>query len=356
MRKNSRHCEEPRATKQSTFKKTGLLRYARNDEEHIIIERVSKKYAVSITPHVMSTMKGPASTDPVAKQYVPQMKELVIAPEESLDPIGDDAHTPVKGLVHRYTDRVLFKIVNVCAVYCRYCFRREMVGPGAGVLTPAEQNAALDYIRADRNIWEVILSGGDPLVMAPPKLKKLMDEIAAIEHVQVIRIHTRIPAADPARVTHEMAAAFKQDKAVYVAVHINHAQEITPEVERAFKTLRSADCVLLSQSVLLKGVNDDAGTLEELFRSLTALRVKPYYLHHADRAPGTSHFRTTIQNGQSLMKQLRARLSGIARPAYMLDIPGGHGKISIDPTSLTTFDDEHYLLEDPQGNTHTYTS
>jgi lysine 2,3-aminomutase len=318
------------------------------------IDIVGRKYAVKTTPHVLSTIK-PAH-DPVGKQYLPQLKELAITPEESLDPIGDDIHTPVKGLVHRYADRALFKIVNVCAVYCRYCFRREMIGPGAGALTPHEIEAALDYIRNNKNIWEVILSGGDPLVLSPAKLKKLMDDLAAIPHVQVIRIHTRIPAADPARVTNEMATALKQDKAVYVAIHINHAQEITPEVERAFKTLREADCILLSQSVLLKDVNDNADALEDLFRKLTALRVKPYYLHHADLAPGTSHFRTTIAHGQGLMKQLKQRLSGIARPAYMLDIPGGHGKISIDPSALSTLDNETYLLEDPNGAVHTYTS
>ncbi len=318
------------------------------------VERVSQRYAVAITPHVMGTINGPARTDAVARQYVPQMQELQILPEETPDPIGDEAHTPVRGIVHRYPDRLLLKLANVCAVYCRYCFRREKVGPGAQVLNPAERQEALDYIRNNENIWEVILSGGDPLVLAPRQLKETLDELCAIPHVQVIRLHTRIPAADPARITDDLCAVLNREKAVYVAIHINHAQEITPEVEGAFKRLHKAGCVLLSQSVLLKGVNDNADALEELFRKLTALRVKPYYLHHPDLAPGTGHFRVSLQKGRSIMQQLLCRLSGIARPHYMIDIPGGHGKIPVNADYVTELEDGGAMLEDCRGRKHVY--
>lgn len=319
------------------------------------IEQVGKRYAIGVTAHVMDTIKGDINSDPIALQYIPQIEELKILPQESTDPIGDDIHTPVKGLVHRYADRVLLKAANICAVYCRYCFRREMVGPQAGALKPEERKTAIDYIRANKDIWEVILTGGDPLVLSPRQLTELLDEIEAIEHVQVIRIHSRVPIAEPARITKELSAVLNRKKAVYVAVHINHAQEITPEVEAAITALRGADCVLLSQSVLLKGVNDNAEALEELFRRLTALRVKPYYLHHGDLAPGTSHFRIPLNRGREIMNTLLQRLSGIARPHYMLDIPGGHGKVPVNSCHVRLQTDGTYELTDPQGKIHIYT-
>lgn len=318
------------------------------------IERVSKRYAVAITPHVMSTIKGPVATDPVAMQYVPQMEELKILPNEMPDPIGDYAHTPVKGLVHRYPDRVLFKLANVCAVYCRFCFRREMVGPGSASLSAEDKQNAYDYIRSNKNIWEVILTGGDPLVLSARQLTETLDTLCAIPHVKIIRIHTRIPAADPARITDELCTALTRDKAIYVAIHINHPQEITPEVEAACTKLHKAGCVLLSQSVLLKGVNDNPDTLEELFRNLAAIRVKPYYLHHPDLAPGTSHFRLSLREGKSIMQKLLGRLSGICQPHYMLDIPGGFGKIPVTNNYLHEKSGGEYSIEDFQGNKHEY--
>ncbi len=316
------------------------------------IEAVSRRYAVGITDHVMGAIQHPR--DAVAKQYVPDIRELKISPEERVDPIGDEKHSPVKGIVHRYADRVLLKLTHVCAVYCRYCFRREMVGPGSDVLKPQERKAAIDYIRGDRSIWEVILTGGDPLALSARQLKETLDELCAIDHVKVIRIHSRVPVADPRRVTADLCAALKRDKAVYVAVHINHPQEITPEVIAAFKMLQESGCVLLSQSVLLKGVNDDAVILENLFRELAALRVKPYYLHHPDLAPGTKHFRLSIRRGQAIMKQLLGRLSGICQPHYMLDIPDGFGKVPIGPGYAQQIEEGTYRIEDYQGGQRAY--
>ncbi len=317
------------------------------------IVHVSKRYAVAITPHVMDTME--TAFDPVGRQYVPQMQELRILPPEMPDPIGDETHAPLKGIVHRYPDRLLLKLANVCAVYCRFCFRREKVGPGSNVLNPAEREAALGYIRANPAIWEVILSGGDPLVLAPRQIAETLDALCAIPHVQVIRFHTRIPVADPSRITDKLCAALTRDKAVYIAIHVNHAQEITAETEAAFRALYKAGCVLLSQSVLLKGVNDDAATLETLFRKLTALRVKPYYLHHPDLAPGTGHFRLSITRGRAIMRELTQKLSGIARPTYMLDIPGGHGKVPVSADYMEQLENKTWRVTDPSGKEHAYT-
>lgn len=311
------------------------------------LEDVARKYAIGITPHVASLIKS--ANDPVGLQYIPQTKEMAATPEESRDPIGDDEHSPVKGIVHRYPDRVLLKIAQACAVYCRYCFRREMIGPKTETLSQDDIQNALAYVRAHKDVWEVILTGGDPLILSARQIGAVLDNLEAIDHVKVMRIHSRVPVADPARVTPELCAALKREKAVYVVVHINHENEITPDVERALKMLREADCILLSQSVLLKGVNDDPETLEALFRRLVSLRVKPYYLHHPDMAKGTSHFRLSIRKGQDIMRALLGRLSGLAQPTYMLDIPGGRGKIPLTPSYF-----DGARAEDYQGGIHFY--
>lgn len=313
-----------------------------------------KKYTYRITKTVRETIIGDINSDPVARQYLPQNQELKILPEENIDPIGDEAHTPVKGIVHRYPDRVLFKPANVCAVYCRYCFRREHVGPGSDILNADERKAALDYIRGHKDIWEVILTGGDPLVLSPRQLGEIITQLTAISHLQVIRIHTRVPIADPARMNKDMLAALKTEKAVYMALHINHAQEINEDVRAALNNLHTAGINLLSQSVLLKGVNDNAETLANLYRALVSLNVKPYYLHHPDLAPGTSHFRLSIAEGQNIVRQLRGHLSGLCQPTYMLDIPGGHGKVPLTPCQLEPLQDGGYQITDHNGGMHTY--
>ncbi|MCK6418300.1 MAG: lysine-2,3-aminomutase-like protein [Alphaproteobacteria bacterium] len=318
-------------------------------------EIVAQHYAVAMP----STGRGAAAmheNDPVARQYQPDLRELLRTPQELDDPIGDDRHSPVKGIVHRYPDRVLFKPVHVCAAYCRFCFRREMVGPGQKGLNDAEIDEAIAYIAQNQEIWEVILTGGDPLVLSRRRLQQLLDRLCAIEHVQIIRIHTRVPVADPARITPELCAVLQREKAVYVSLHINHAQEITPAVKTAISMLRRADCVLISQSVLLRGVNDNPKALEDLFRALVALRVKPYYLHHPDRAPGTSHFRMNIDEGQNIFGALQGKVSGLCLPHYMLDIPGGFGKIPIAPVRVQQNADGDYHVLDHHGEKHFYAS
>ena len=293
--------------------------------------------------------------DAVGKQYVPDGRENIVTPEEDSDPIGDGAHSPVKGLVHRYPDRVLLKITDTCSVYCRFCFRKDMVGKGEGVLKEDEVSAALSYIRSHKGIREIILSGGDPLTLSNRRLRDLFAELESIPHLDIIRVHTRAPLVQPDRIDGELASLFLSlKKALYVVLHVNHAQEINGSVRDAFFRLSRSGAVLLSQSVLLKGINDKAEILEDLFRTLLANRVKPYYLHHPDLAPGTGHFRLSIKEGQDIVKALRGNVTGLAYPTYVLDLPGGYGKMPLTPTYLESLSDGTVLIEDYKGHKHPY--
>lgn len=301
------------------------------------LERVAARYAVAVTSDIAALIDANDPDDPIARQFIPRVEELVAGPGENADPISDHAYSPVAGIVHRYPDRVLFKLVHVCAVYCRFCFRREMVGPGkATALTQAAYRDALDYIRARKEIWEVILTGGDPLMLSARRLSEVMADLAAIDHVRIIRIHTRVPVADPARISGDMVAALRVEGATtWVALHANHARELTDKARVACARLIDAGIPMVSQSVLLRGVNDDAGVLEALMRAFVECRIKPYYLHHGDLAPGTAHLRATLAQGQELMRGLRGRVSGLCQPDYVLDIPGGHGKSPVGPNYLS---------------------
>lgn len=297
-----------------------------------LLRAVAERYTVQTTPFLEGLMEGAGQDDPIARQFRPSAEELVTAPEDLADPIGDDARSPLPGLVHRYPDRVLLMPVKVCAAYCRFCFRRAVVGRGAQPLSAAETAAALDYVRARPAIWEVILTGGDPLLLSPRRLRGLVEAIADIPHVETLRVHTRLPVHDPERVSADLAEALAGTRlAPWVAVHLNHAREFTPEVVAALTRLRRAGVALVSQSVLLRGVNDDVDALDALFRACVRHGVKPYYLHHPDRAEGTSHFRLSIEEGRALVAAVNARLSGIARPTYVLDRPGGLGKVPLGP-------------------------
>jgi lysine 2,3-aminomutase len=324
-------------------------------EQRAALEKVAAQYAIAITPAMESLIDRADSNDPIARQFVPSAAELTTTPEERADPIGDDAHSPLPGIVHRYPDRVLLKLTHVCAVYCRFCFRREMVGPGAEPLTTEQLDAALDYIASRPEIWEVILTGGDPLVLSPRRIKDVMERLAAIDHVKVVRVHTRVPVAEPSRITPALVKALKiKRKATYVVLHANHARELTDAAREACDRFIDLGIPMLSQSVLLKGVNDDPQTLGALMRALVECRIKPYYLHHGDLAPGTSHLRTSIEQGQALMRALRGRYSGLCQPEYVLDIPGGHGKSPIGPNYLTQDATGGWRVEDFNGASHCY--
>ncbi|MFK4383124.1 lysine-2,3-aminomutase-like protein [Bradyrhizobium sp. USDA 223] len=331
------------------------------------LERVAARYAVAITPDLVGLIDATDPDDPIARQFVPVSAELEAQPGENADPIGDHPHSPVAGIVHRYPDRVLFKLVHVCAVYCRFCFRREMVGPGKeNALSESAYRAAIDYIRSHGEIWEVILTGGDPLMLSPRRMSEIMADLAAIDHVKIIRLHTRVPVAEPARVSAEMVAALKvAGAATWVAVHANHARELTGAARDACARLVDAGIPLVSQSVLLRGVNDDIAALSDLMRAFVECRIKPYYLHHGDLAPGTAHLRTTLAAGQALMRQLRGRVSGLCQPDYVIDIPGGAGKSPVGPNYVSAVkntanetseaeSETRYRIVDYCGDVHLY--
>ncbi|WP_421593140.1 lysine-2,3-aminomutase-like protein [Shinella sp. M27] len=330
----------------------GLVR----EEKRMQTAAVAERYAVAVTLPLVALIDADDPLDPIARQFVPDAAELVTLPEERADPIGDLAHSPVEGIVHRYPDRVLLKAVHVCPVYCRFCFRREMVGPeGLGTLTPAALDAAIAYIAGRPEIWEVILTGGDPLVLSPRRLRDMMERLAAIKHVKIVRFHTRVAVVDPVRIDAALIDALKASgKTTYVALHANHPREFTADARAAIARIVDAGMVMISQTVLLKGVNDDADVLAALMRSFVENRVKPYYLHHPDLAPGTSHFRLTLAEGRALTERLRGRVSGLCQPAYILDIPGGHGKVRADSMAVEEADDGCFRLRDFRGETHLY--
>ncbi|GHE04006.1 lysine 2,3-aminomutase [Defluviimonas sp. 20V17] len=322
--------------------------------DRAVLEKVAQEFRVAITPDLSRLADPAAPADPIRAQFVPSPDELETHDWETGDPIGDEVHEVVKGVTHRYPDRVLLKPTHTCRVYCRFCFRREKVGDAGEQLTEDELDQALAYIRSHPEVWEVILSGGDPLVLSDRRLARVMAALDAIEHVKVIRLHTRVPVADPARVTGGLLAALGVKTAVYVVVHCNHAKELSTPVRGAIARLVDAGIPVLSQSVLLKGVNDSPEALRDLTRALVETRVKPYYLHHPDLARGTGHFRVSIRRGLALMRALRGVVSGLCQPTYVLDIPGGFGKVPLTPQALRETGAGRYEVRDFRGTTHAY--
>jgi lysine 2,3-aminomutase len=334
----------------------GLVRAGLAPPGHLDdIRRVAGEFAVAITGEMAELINPADERDPIAMQFVPSAAELVTAPEERADPIGDDRWSPIPGVVHRYPDRVLLKPLLLCPVYCRFCFRREVVGKQQSMLDQQALERAFGYVRERPEIWEVIVTGGDPLLLAPRRIAEIVRALDDIPHLGVIRFHTRIPVVDPDRISPALVKALAAEKAVYIVIHANHPHELTSQAGDALLRLSRAGLPLLSQTVLLRGINDDAPVLEALFRRLVAMRVKPYYLHQADLARGTSHFRTGIAAGQRLMRALRGRVSGLCQPTYVVDIPGGYGKVPIGPCAASRKDSSgEWMIRDPAGAEHPY--
>ena len=308
------------------------------------VAAVEHRYAVAIPPAMRALIERP--DDPIGRQFIPDPAELVTAPHERADPIADDALSPIKGVVHRYPDRALLKPLLICPVYCRFCFRREHVGPDGGVLTEAELRAAYDWFAAHPAIREVILTGGDPLMLSPRRLAAIVGALSAIPHIEILRVHTRVPVADPVRVTDALAAALDTPRIDVAGAARQPRARVHARGSRARSgASRQRAIPVLGQSVLLRGVNDSAAALEALFRAMLAARVKPYYLHQLDPAPGTARFHVPIEEGRRLLAQLRGRVTGLAWPTYVLDIPGGHGKVPIGPDYLEPDD----RVRDPAG-------
>ncbi len=317
-----------------------------SSEAREAVAEVGLRYAVAVPAALQALIESP--DDPIGRQFIPHPDELVLAPGERSDPIGDEAFSPLRGVVHRYPDRALLKPLLVCPVYCRFCFRREHVGPDGGVLSEAELSEAYAWIAERPEIREVILTGGDPLMLSARRMRGIIGALAGIPHVEIVRIHTRVPVAEPERVTEEMAAALRTRAALFVVVHGNHAREFTEEARAALGRLQREAIPVLGQSVLLRGVNDSVEALEELFRAMLGARVKPYYLHQLDRAPGTERFRVPMEEGRRLLEGLRGRVTGLAWPTYVLDVPGGFGKVPVGPS----YDEGDGVVRDPWGGRH----
>jgi lysine 2,3-aminomutase len=294
--------------------------------------------------------------DPLRRQILPDPAERVSAPDELVDPIGDEAHSPVAGVVHRYPDRALLLLTTACAVHCRFCFRREFVGKPMRTLAPEQLERAYAYLAAHSEVWEVILSGGDVLAFPDPYLEGVLGRLRAIGHVRIVRFHSRVPAVWPERLTEELAELLRRFGPTYLVAHVNHPREVTPSFVEAVGRLVDRGVPVLSQSVLLRGVNDDPATLEALFRRLVEARVKPYYLHHPDLARGTGHFRVTIERGLELMRELRGRVSGLCLPTYVLDTPGGGGKVPLAPQYVHDRGAGRYEIDPPLGPRQQYRS
>jgi lysine 2,3-aminomutase len=319
------------------------------------LEAVTARYAMAVTPAMAQLVDPDDPDDPIARQFVPDPRELETRAQERPDPIGDATHSPVEGIVHRYPDRVLLKLLHACPVYCRFCFRRESVGPGGEALSPEALARALAYIRADARVWEAILTGGDPLAMSPRRLQEVARGLGDIAHVQVMRVHTRVPAVAPERIDAAMIAALKSfGRSVYVALHANHPRELTPAARAACARLVDAGVPMVSQTVLLKGVNDDPDVLGALMRAFVESRVKPYYLHHADLAPGTAHLRVDLARGREIVAALRGRLSGLCQPDYVLDAPGGFGKAPVAASAAEPLGEGRWRVTDFRGGAHDY--
>ncbi|HTN42853.1 MAG TPA: KamA family radical SAM protein [Nitrospiria bacterium] len=315
------------------------------------IRDVMKEYRMRITPHVLKLIKERG--DAVWKQVVPEAIEgddLLAA----ADPLNEDADSPVPHLVHRYPDRVLLMVTNQCPIYCRFCTRKRLVGK-PGFISKGDLDRAVDYIHDHPEIRDVILSGGDPLLLTDDHLERVLKALRAIPHLEIIRIGSRVPGSLPSRITENLCAMVKKYHPIYMNLHFNHPDEITPEVKQACERLADAGIPLGSQTVLLKGVNDDPEVMKRLLQKLLACRVKPYYIYQADLTRGTNHFRTPVEDGLAILKSIQGHTSGMAVPHYVIDAPGGGGKIPLLPADyLVELNGREAVLKNYGGRVYRY--
>lgn len=330
-----------------------------SEDERAGVERaLAGGFPLAITPYYLSLCDRTDPRCPIRLQCVPRIDEAHEGRGDLRDPLGEEAHEVARHLVQRYPDRALLLVTDRCSVYCRFCTRSRMVGAGGGVRSRAQLAEAFDYLRAHRELRDVIVSGGDPLVMSDERLRALLSELAEIDHLDTVRVASRTPVTLPHRITDELCQALRAHPATWLMTHFNHPKELTDEARAACARLADHGIPVMNQCVLLRGVNDDAATLERLFRGLVRARVRPYYLLQADPVRGTSHLRTPLSTGLSIMAQLQGRLTGIALPKFIVDTPGGKGKVPVGPegivrrdgpvTTLRTFRGELVDYIDPE--------
>jgi len=323
-------------------------------EEERGVDGAGNKLTMSIPPYFASLMDPDDPNCPIRLQSVPQQYELETSPEEMNDPCGEDSHSPVYGLVHRYPDRVLFLVNEMCAMYCRYCTRSRMVGDGNRTLKPSTYQAAYDYIRSNKKIRDVLISGGDPLTLGDKMLDEILTNIKSIPHVEFVRIGTRIPVTLPQRVTSDLVKILKKHSPIWMSIHFNHPKEITKRVKFACDLLADSGIPMGSQTVLLKGINDKASTMKKLMHELLKIRVRPYYIYQCDPIKGSKHFRTPVSVGINIMEKLRGHTTGYSVPTYVIDGPGGGGKIPIAPNYIVSVEEGTYTLRNFAGEIFKY--
>jgi lysine 2,3-aminomutase len=309
---------------------------------------------VGITPYYAHLLDRSDSTQGLRRTHIPDAREGIVANDEQVDPLAEDRQSPVPGLVHRYPDRVLFLVTGSCATYCRYCTRSRMVGEPGGPysFSQPQWEKALDYIQSNTAIRDVLLSGGDPLLLATEKLGWLLDRLRRIPHVEFIRIGTKIPAVLPQRITSELAKVLRADVPVWLSLHVTHPDELTAEMKHAVGVLADAGLPLGSQTVLLKGINDSAATMKQLMHGLLKMRIRPYYLYQCDHIPGSAHFRTSVGKGREIIGQLQGHTTGYAVPTFVVDTPGG--KIPVMPTRVVSEDARDVVLQNYLGDQYDF--
>ena len=318
------------------------------------LEDKSGTVPVGVTPYYASLICDGGPDDPLRKTVFPSPREFDRFPGELDDPLGEESHTPVPGIVHTYPDKVLFLVTDFCATYCRYCTRSRMVGAGTSLPERSMWERALDYIKDRPAIRDVLLSGGDPLVLADERLAWLLERLRKIPHVEIIRLGTKLPAVLPQRITEDLCKTLRAAHPFWMSLHFTHPRELTPECETACARLVDAGIPLMSQTVLLRGVNDTPEVMRELMTGLLRLRVKPYYLHQCDPVKGASHFKTTVETGLEILRSLHGHTTGYAVPMYMIDAPGGGGKIPLGPDYVVDRKDGDLFLRSYNGRLYRY--
>ena len=323
-------------------------------EERAGVQLASQKLAMGITPHYFGLIDHADENCPIRRQVIPRIEETDTATWEMADPCGEDSHSPVPGLVHRYPDRVLFLVTDRCASYCRYCTRSRLVSNAAGYDFHPEFDRQIQYIKDNPQIRDVLLSGGDPLLLSDQKLERVLSELRGIPHVEFLRIGSRIPIFMPQRITPELCAMLKNYHPLFVSVHANHPRELTTEVRGGLGRLADAGIPLGNQSVLLRHVNDGPTVMKALIQKLLMCRVKPYYLYQCDLIAGSAHLRTSVREGIKLMRELRGHTTGYAIPQYVIDAPGGGGKVPINPEYILQRNDDRVVVRNFEGKVFEY--
>lgn len=313
-----------------------------------------RRLALAVTPYFFNLIDRGDPGCPVRKQVIPRLAETVVSEGEMVDSLGEDAHSPVPGLVHRYPDRVLFLVTDRCAAYCRYCTRSRLVSNAQDYNFHPEFEQGLRYIEAHKEVRDVLLSGGDPLLLSDKKLEHLLARLREIPHVEFIRIGSRIPVFLPQRITPALCDIFRRYGPVWMSIHVNHPKECTAELKAACERLAFAGVPLGNQSVLLEGVNDDAAVMKALVHRLLRMRVRPYYIYQMDLITGGAHFKVDVRKGIDIVRSLRGHTTGYAVPQYVIDAPGGGGKVPINPDYIESMDDEEIVLRNYEGVRHRY--